>query len=365
MTSEQHGGGWVIRPSLWFDAVCLVPLLAEMPFYTSRHGQDARWWQQRFASVAGSQARDAVLLLRREVAERAGKPLPAFLALWTSPAASSSETAADCLDGLIAAVAAPQSLATAMRATSAHWNEADDQLFRSVSPALAAVLEGLRAAGLADWWAGQAQGALRRRCDELGQALAGYDLVPLVERHTGTSFPDRAVELCVLRWAAPHGIRVTGTRFLTDVRYDAGLVLTIAVHELLHPPWPPGHPVKDRLDALAADPFLAVRFAERDPDAGYNTWAGYAEEDAAQALDQVLSTELGGTTRGDPVARWTTADGGMHVLALLLHDTLRRGGYQAEDSSYGDFLARALSNEGVWPRDLATRYRALTETGRT
>ena len=71
-----------------------------------------------------------------------------------------------------------------------------------------------------------------------------------------------------LRWAAPHGIRVTGTRFLTDVRYDADRVLNIAVHELLHPPWPQGHPVKDSLDALAADPFLAARFAGRDPDAG-------------------------------------------------------------------------------------------------
>jgi hypothetical protein len=74
-------------------------------------------------------------------------------------------------------------------------------------------------------------------------------------------------------------------------------VLNIAVHELLHPPWPPGHPVKGCLDALAADPFLAARFAERNPDAGYNTWDGYAEEDAAQALDQFLNTALGRNSR--------------------------------------------------------------------
>ena len=55
---------WVIHPSLWFDAVCLIPLLAGLPFYTSRHEQDARWWQQRFASLAGPQARDGLSVLR-------------------------------------------------------------------------------------------------------------------------------------------------------------------------------------------------------------------------------------------------------------------------------------------------------------
>lgn len=66
------------------------------------------------------------------------------------------------------------------------------------------------AAGLAAWWAGHAADDLHRRCEELYQSFAGYDLVPLVEQHTGVCFDARAVELCVLRWAAPHGIRVTG-----------------------------------------------------------------------------------------------------------------------------------------------------------
>ncbi len=358
MTSEPQQTGWAIHPSLWFDAVCLIPLLADLPFYTSRHDQDARWWQQHFASVAGPAARDGLAVLRREVAEQAAKPLPAFLALWTSPAAPAAGAGPD-LDRLVAAVADPELLASAMRETSAHWNEADDQLFRSVRPALTAVLEDIRTAGLADWWAERAEPALQRRCGELRDSLAGYDLVPLVEQCTGVRFGTGAVELCVLRWAAPHGIRVTGTRFLTDVRYYADTVLNIAVHELLHPPWPPGHPVKRRLDALEADPFLAARFASRDPAAGYNTWASYAEEDAAQALDQFLNTQLGRNSRGDPVTRWTDADGGMHVLALLLHDALRHG-FDPTACQYADFLDRALSEGDPWPSDLRARYLELT-----
>jgi hypothetical protein len=360
MAGEQQDSRWAIHPSLWFDAVCLIPLLAGMPFYTSRHEQDSREWQERFEAVTGQRARDALRVLRDEVADRAAKPLPAFLALWTAPAAGRPDGPAAALDGLIAAVESPELLTSAMRAGSRRWNEADDRLFRSIRPALLAVLEGLQAAGLAQWWGEHAAADLRRRCAELTESFAGYDLVPLVEQVTGVRFEARAVELCVLRWAAPHGIRVTGTRFLTDTRYDAGRILNIAVHELLHPPWPKDHPVMGRLDALAADPFLAARFVGRDPAAGYNTWAGYAEEDAAQALDQFLNDQLGRNTRGDPVTRWTEADGGMHVLALLLYDTLRRGGFDPAAESYADFLVRALSGANIWPGDLEARYRVLT-----
>jgi hypothetical protein len=76
----------------------------------------------------------------------------------------------------------------------------------------------------------------------------------------------------------------------------------------------------------------------------------------------VLNTQLGCNARGDPVTRWTAADGGMHVLALLLHDALRRGGYDPAAGSYPDFLARALSDEKTWPHDLKARYLDLMAT---
>ncbi len=249
-----------------------------------------------------------------------------------------------------------------MRETSDHWTEADEQLYRNVRPALLAVLLGLRAAGLADWWTEHAEPQLRQRCGELGEQLAPYDLVPFVERCTKVALPAGQVELCVLRWAAPHAIRVTGVRFRGDVRYDTRVLLDNAVHELLHPPWPADHRVKRLLRDLSDNPFLAGRFAARDPAAGYGTWTAYAEENAAQALDQLLLTELGQATR-DPVTRWTTADGGMHVLALLLHDTLIRGLYDPAHDSYADFPAIELSGGQSWPTDLQNRYHQLTEQG--
>lgn len=170
--------GWTIRPSLWFDALCLIPLVAGVPFYTSRHVDDAQWWQRRFSADA-AHASDALAVLRREITERAGKALPAFLALWTSPAAVSSDGSESCLEPLIEAVRDPRLLASAMRETSDHWSNADEQLFDRVRPALVQVLVGLRDAGLAEWWKralGRTWSAVARTSDGSFRATTWYRL---------------------------------------------------------------------------------------------------------------------------------------------------------------------------------------------
>ena len=55
----------------------------------------------------------------------------------------------------------------------------------------------------------------------------------------------------------------------------------------------------------------------------------------------------------------------MHVLALLLYDTMERGGFDPAAGSHADFLAGALADPDTWPRDLEARYRELTATHRS
>lgn len=352
--------GWSIHPSLWFDSLCLIPLLADMGFYTSRHLQDSHVWQCRVAT-ADPEVRGALAVLRDEIAVAAGKPLPAFLSLWCSPAAPAGDlrqpSAEAELDALIEAVGESEVLPRLMWQRSAHWSVEDEALFRSTRPALLIVLRWLRDVGLAHWWAENAVNSLEQRCRTLAAEVCGYELLPLIECRTGIELQASVVEVCLLRWAAPHAIRVTGVRFLTDVRYPATIILNNSVHELLHPPWPDGHPVSSQLADLAGDSFLAKAFARRPSEAGYNDWKGYVEENAAQALDQWLNGELG--LAKDPIRRWIEADGGMHVLALLLFDLLRRGDFGSTDETFADFISRALTDGTAWPVDLRSRYQAL------
>lgn len=64
------------------------------------------------------------------------------------------------------------------------------------------------------------------------------------------------------------------------------------------------------------------------------------------------------------MTRWTTADGGMHVLALLLHDTLRRGGLDSAHSSLDrSRQLRPDGRSGEWLRILP-RWRVTADPGR-
>lgn len=307
--------GWSVHPSLWFDSLCLIPLLAGMDFYTSRHAVDFQAWQRRIEATADRGVRDALTALKDRIAVSAGKPLPAFRALWCSPTAPRASTkepslqrAQGELDSLIAAVGQPDLLPRLMRQRSAHWTAEDEALFTSTRPALNTVLRWLRDAGLAHWWTENVLDSLEQRCATLAVDLSEYDLVPLIQRRTGINLDTSEIEVCLLRWAAPHAIRLTGVRFLTDVRYPATIILNNSVHELLHPPWPDDHPVSSQLANLHTDPFLAEKFAKRPTVAGYNDWKGYVEENAAQALDPWLNKPLGLVKA--PVSRWTEADGG-------------------------------------------------------
>ena len=41
----------------------------------------------------------------------------------------------------------------------------------------------------------------------------------------------------MLYYSQPHGIKVAGTRFLTDVAWPFEIVLQNAVHKMMHPPY--------------------------------------------------------------------------------------------------------------------------------
>ena len=61
---------------------------------------------------------------------------------------------------------------------------------------------------------------------------------------------------------------------------------------------------------------------EHDPKWGYDTLEGLFNEDICQALDQLISEQLG--VGRNPADRWRNNDDGMHVLAGALYGMLRQ-----------------------------------------
>src|SRR5262249_20808229 len=153
-------------------------------------------------------------------------------------------------------------------------------------------------------------------------------------------------------YSEPHGIKITGTRFLTHYSYPFRIVLHNAIHEMMHPPYDLAHDpgLKAALESLKADQFLMNKVERHDASFGYNTLAGLEEEDCVQALEQIIAEQF--DMGGDPRKYWREQDEGIHVLAVALYSLMKKEHFDGSREAFPAFLARqirsgALSNGGI------------------
>lgn len=95
----------------------------------------------------------------------------------------------------------------------------------------------------------------------------------------------------VLAYGSPHGGRVQGWGFLTDIQYPAPMLIRTALHELLHPPFERAGELDRVFTALGQDPYFQRLVQEHNPAFGYTTTAGLIEEDCATA-GHIYNTQL-------------------------------------------------------------------------
>jgi hypothetical protein len=146
----------------------------------------------------------------------------------------------------------------------------------------------------------------------------------------------------VLSYSLPHGIKITGTRFITNVAYPFDLVIVIAVHEMMHPPYDLAHDpeLKKAIESLKADTFLMDKVLNHNPSFGYNSFEGLVEEDCVQALDQTINEQL--KTAGDARKRWKQSDDGIHVFAVALYSVMKEEKFDGERETFRNFLIRMI-----------------------
>ena len=64
-----------------------------------------------------------------------------------------------------------------------------------------------------------------------------FDVIGEVERFTGRTL-DPTIEVVLLEFCKPHGIKVIGQKFLSAIDWRDDVVIRTAGHELLHPAGP-------------------------------------------------------------------------------------------------------------------------------
>ena len=322
---------WELKPSLKYDALCLLNALSGDPYYLHYYQSE----YDHFHPLFTPDENQAFMNLKHIIKDEGQGIVSAKLSLYYS--AVDDET----LPELIRTAHDSTRLQAALKKTP-YWDEDGWKNYEKARPALEIALRALDRVGFAAYWEQFAKPGVERRITDLAPDLPKYNIIPVIERYLGFAVPSETITVYLLAYSEPHGIRITGLRFLTHESYPFRIVLQNAIHEPMHPPYDANNPkVRHAIDLLSKDPFIEDKVKHHDPSWGYNTPEGYIEEDSVEALDQLVSEEVGGTR--DARAYWKDHDGGMHVLAAAIYIEYKAA-YAKHPEPYSGWFVHAVED---------------------
>jgi hypothetical protein len=332
---------WKVRSSEGFDAIAFLGPLSGTELYLEYYAADAAAFAPRLPEQIRA---DIPKLWSAATADGFGLLGPNLAVLFSANGNDAT------VDMLLAALEAPEERIRPAYRASPYWSEKDWNWFSGAVPRLQIIFSAMRDAGFASFRSERAGAALENTIAETQRALLHFDVITWQEKLTGRSF-DPSIEIVLLQFSKPHGIKVQGQTFLQSTEYDTATTVRIAAHEMLHPPVPmDGAAATAALAVLARDPLVSKIVREHDPRWGYESLEGILNEDLAQALDQLISEALG--VARNPADRWRKSDDGMHVLAAAFYGLLRQDRWVETGGSIENWLQAAVHRGRLAPKVL-------------
>lgn len=335
-TSFHTSTDWEIKPSLKFDTLCALNFLAGDPYYLEYYKSD----YDRLSPQFRPEERTAFANLKRRIKDENGGIISAQLSLYFSA------TDAETLDDLIGVVKDSSAMQRSLKATP-YYDENDWKIYDSARPDLELALRALKRTHFEEDWKKHAEPAVEQAIAKIVVDLPHYNVIPEIESVLGTQKPSNRITVFMLYYSEPHGIKITGTRFLTHYSYPFRIVLRNAIHEMMHPPYDLANDaaLRSSLQSLRSDSFLMHKVEHHDRSYGYNTLEGLEEEDCVQALEQIVAERFG--MGGDPQNYWKEQDEGIHVLAVALYSVMKQQGFPESHETFPSFLKRMIQSGAV------------------
>lgn len=330
---------WQLKPSLKYDTLCLLNVLSGDPYYL--HYYQAEY--DHFHPLFTPEEQAAFAQLKHVIKDEGHGIVSAKLALYYS--AVDDET----LPEMIRTAHDSAAMEAALQKTS-YWSADGWQNYELARPALEVALRALDRVGFPAYWASNAKAKIDKRIAEISPELPKYNIIPVIESYLGFPLSSQTIAVYLLAYSEPHGIRITGLRFLTHVSYPFSIVLHNAIHEPMHPPYHADDPkVREAIDLLGRDPLVIDKVQHHDSSFGYNTTAGYIEEDSVQALEQLVSEKFG--VGRNACKYWQGQDGGMHVLAVAMYTGYKQASSPTPEP-YSQWFTRAVQDGQLRGRQL-------------
>ncbi len=185
--------------------------------------------------------------------------------------------------------------------------------------ALIPVINELENMGFREYWRQEQLPRIHAKKAQLQPFVENYALDKEIAIMLGAGRAPEEITLYLCAFAAPHGIKVFGPRYIADMRFSLETTLLIAIHEMFHPPYQQSE-VQQSLDLLASDPFIRLAFEKKDPKYGYPEMDGFLEENVVEAMSLFIAHKAG--LEPDPYGYLLKHDGGSHVFSVILLDYL-------------------------------------------
>ncbi len=324
---------WDIEPSFKYDALCFLNILTADTFYLTYYKTE----YEKFKPKLNAQVTKSLSELKRKLKDENGIIISAWLCLYFSAVEDST------LEQMISTIDNTDKLKLNFEKSPYYDNDAW-KLFESVKGELKTIFLFLKEINFSDYWKDNILPVVEKKISETVPDLPKYDVIGEDEHMLGFKLPSDKITIYMLYYSQPHGIKITGTRFLTDAAWPFKIVLKNAVHEMMHPPYDYKNDtvLRSAIESLAKDEFLMDKVSNHNPSFGYNTPDGLIEEDCVQTLEQLINEKFGIET--DARKRWKAQDDGIHVFAVALYQACKEENYNEKNEVFRDFLIRMINS---------------------
>ncbi|MGI8466865.1 MAG: hypothetical protein ACR2N3_00230 [Pyrinomonadaceae bacterium] len=323
---------WEVKPSFMLDTLCFLNVLTGDPFYLRFYKNEYDVFEPQLTPAA----RLALANLKRKIKDDNKDIISASLTLYFSVTRDQN------LDDLLKTVKDSREMKQKLKRT-VYYTDEKWQMYESVRDDLRVIFSFLKDIHFEDYWKQNYLPNIERKIAQIKPDLPKYNVVSEVENLLGYRLSSNKITAYILHFPKPHGIRVTGLRFIMSDSDPFKTTVFIAVHESMHPPFDLKRDaeLKNALDTLRADEFLMDKVKNHNPSLGYNTFEGLVEEDCVQSLDQIISEKLGVEIM-EAHKRWKHYDEGIHVLAVALYSLMKQENFDGRHEKFREFLLRML-----------------------
>jgi hypothetical protein len=325
---------WKIEPSFKYDALCFLNILTADTFYLTYYKNE----YDKFKDKITEPAKLSLSSLKKNLKDDNGRIISAFLCLYFSAVEDS------ILAQLILRLDNLDELKSNFSKTPYH-DEESWNLFVSAIPELKVIFAFLKEIDFEDYWKENILPIIQKKINEIKPGLPDFDVIKENEYYLGHKLASNVITVYMLYYVQPHGIKITGTRFLTDAAWPFNIVIRNAVHEMMHPPYDVSYDreLNEAIESLRKDEYLMDKVNNHNPSFGYNTLEGLVEEDCVQALDQLINEKFG--IAKDAKLRWKESDDGIHVFAVALYQIMKDENYNSKNEVFRDFLVKMINSD--------------------